>query len=115
MPRIHRFASLVLTTVLLAGSGCVVGDPNAPPPLTEEETRLVEETFQLIRIRLESTRDPAAAAELREGTGSLYTREEREFLLDRLSADSRRGELVMAALHDSLQALREELFPASGP
>ena len=115
MPRIQRFASLGLVLVLLTGSGCVVGDPDAPPPLTPEEIRLVEETLQLIRIRLEATRDPAVAAEMRENTRGLYTEEEREFLLERLAADSRRGELVMAALHDSLQALREELFPPSDP
>jgi len=115
MPRIQRFTSLGLVLVLLAASGCAIGDSDGPPPLTPEEVRLVEETLQLIRIRLEATRDPAAAAEMRENTEGLYTREEREFLLDRLAADSRRGELVMAALHDSLQALREELFPASDP
>ena len=115
MPRIQRFTSLGLLVVLLAGGGCVVGDPDRPPPLTPEEIRLVEETLQLIRIRLEATRDPATAAEMRESTEGLLTGEERQLLLDRLAVDSRRGELVMAALHDSLQALREELFPPSDP
>ena len=115
MPRLQRFTSLGLIVVLLAGGGCVPGDADRPPPLTPEEVRQVEETLQLIRIRLEATRDPAAAAEMRENTGGLYTEEERQLLLDRLAADSRRGELVMAALHDSLQALREELFPPSDP
>jgi hypothetical protein len=52
---------------------------------------------------------------MREGLDDLYTDEEREFLLERLADDSARGELVMAALHDSLQAMREVLFPASNP
>jgi hypothetical protein len=114
MPGIQRFTSLWLTAVLIAG-GCATGNPDAPAPLTPEEVRLVEETLQLIRIRLEATRDPEAAEELRANAVNLYTEEERELLLDRLAVDSRRGELVMAALHDSLQTLREELFPASGP
>jgi len=115
MPGIQRFTSLWLCMVLLAGSGCASGDPNAAPPLTPEEVRLVEETLQLIRIRLETARDPDTAARMRADLGELYSEEERKFLLDRLAADSRRGELVMAALHDSLQGLREELFPASNP
>jgi hypothetical protein len=115
MARIQRFASLGLVLVLLSASGCTPGKPEGPPHLTKEEIRLVEETLTLIRIRIESTRDPGAADSMRASLGDLYTEQEREFLLDRLAKDSARGELVMSALHDSLQAMREVLFPPTDP
>jgi hypothetical protein len=111
MPGIQRFATLLVALLILTTAGCSEGDSGTNARLTEEETRLVEETLQLIRIRLETTRDPAAAEEMRKQTGDFYTDEEREFLLDRLASRAGRGELVMAALHDSLQAMRETLFP----
>ena len=115
MAVIQRFAWGALCLLVAGAVACVPEQPHAPDRLTEEEIRLVEETLLLIRVRLETTRDPAAAERMREGLDDLYTDEEREFLLERLADDSARGELVMAALHDSLQAMREVLFPASNP
>lgn len=115
MARIQRFASLGLILVLLLASGCGRGKPEGQPSLTQEEVRLVEETLALIRVRIESTRDPEAADAMRADLGTLYTEQERELLLDRLAEDSARGELVMSALHDSLQAMREVLFPPTEP
>lgn len=111
MPGIQRIAALLVALLIFATAGCSGDEPGASTRLTAEETRLVEETLQMIRIRLETTRDPAAAEEMRKQTGDFYTDEEREFLLDRLATRAGRGELVMAALHDSLQAMRETLFP----
>ena len=115
MSSFQRFACFLLCLLVAGTAACVPDDPNAPMELTDEEIRLVDETLQLIKIRLEMTRDPAAAEAMRAETGDLYTDEEREILLERLAEDSSRGELVMSALHDSLQALREELFPTSSP
>ena len=115
MARIQTIARLILP-ILIAGAGaCSQGNQNRVLKLNEDEIRLVEETVQMIRIRLEMTRDPALAAEMRAPTANLYTDEEREFLLDRLADNSARGELVMDALHDSLASLRTELFPPVQP
>lgn len=115
MARIQRIARLALPILVAGASACAQGNQNRELEMNEEEIRLVEETVQMIRIRLEMTRDPALAAEMRAGAVDLYTDEEREFLLDRLASDSARGGLVMDALHDSLQNLRTELFPPSQP
>lgn len=114
MPRIQRFTRPGLVLVLAALVACGGNDRQAPPELDEQEMRLVEETVRMIRLRILSTRDSAAVERLQPG-GDLYTKEEREFLLERLSRDSARGEAVMNALHDSLEAMREELFPPSLP
>ena len=111
MPGIQRIATRLVALLILATAGCSGGDSGTAIRLTEEETRLVEETLQLIRIRLEATRDPATADEMREQTRDFLTDEERQLLVDRLATRAGRGELVMAALHDSLQAMRETLFP----
>jgi len=83
MPRIQRFTCFLLCLLVVGTASCVSDDPNAPMELTDEEVRLVEETLQLIKIRLEMTRDPAAAEAMRAGTGNLYSDEEREILLER--------------------------------
>ena len=115
MARIQRIACLVLPILIAGASACTPGNQNRKLELNEDETRLIEETVQMIRIRLEMTRDPALAADMRARAADLYTDEEREFLLDRLASDSARGQLVMDALHDSLQNLRTELFPPAQP
>lgn len=108
----QRIARPGLVVLLLATLGsCGARERQGPPPLDEAELRLVEETLRMIRIRLVATRDSAAAAALRAENDDLYTDEEREFLLERLARDSARGEAVMDALHDSLEAMRTELFP----
>jgi hypothetical protein len=111
MPRIQRIACLVVGLLVLASAGCSGNGTGSGTRLTEEESRLVDETLQMIRIRLESTRDPAAADEMRRQADAFLTEEERELLLDRLAAQPGRAELVMAAVHDSLQAMRDTLFP----
>ena len=113
MARIQRIACLILL-ISVAGAGACTRE-SQELELNDDEIRLVEETLQLIRVRLEMTRDPALAAEMRSGVANLYTDEEREALLDRLAADPARGGLVMGALHDSLQNLRTELFPPTLP
>jgi hypothetical protein len=115
MARIQKIACLLLPILIAGASACTRGNQNRELKLNENETRLVEETMQMIRIRLEMTRDPALAADMRTGATDLYTDEELEFLLDRLATDSARGELVMSALNDSLQNLRTELFPPTQP
>jgi len=115
MARIQRIACVALLLFIAGTSACTSEIRNGDLKLNEDEVRLVEETVQMIRIRLEMTRDPDSAAYMRFRAANLYTDEEREFLLDRLAADSARGELVMAALHDSLETMRTELFPPSQP
>ena len=115
MTRSQRFACFLLCLLVAGAAACGPKDPNAATELTDDEVRLVDEALQMIKIRLEMTRDPAAAEAMRAESGVLYTDEDREKLLERLAEDSARGELVMSALHDSLQALREELFPTSNP
>lgn len=115
MARIQRITYFVLLLLLAGAAACTSESRNGDMKLNEEEVRLVDETLQMIRIRLEMTRDPAIAAEMRSQNTNLYTDEEREFLLDGLAADSARGGLVMSALHDSLETLRTELFPPSQP
>jgi hypothetical protein len=115
MTRIQTIASFTLMLLVAGASACTPGDPNADRKLSEDEVRLVRETMQMIRIRLEMTRDPAAAEEMRARTANLYTDEEREFLLNGLATDQARGALVMSALHDSLETMRTELFPPTQP
>lgn len=115
MARIQRIARPGLALLLAMLAACSTEDRRVPPQLDAAEVRLVEETLQMIRIRLTATRDSSAAAALRARSEDLYTDEEREFLLERLASDSARGEAVVAALHDSLEAMRQELFPPSLP
>lgn len=115
MPRFQRIPRSWHLLILAGLVACGGQDARKPTRLDASEVRLVNEAMELIRIRLAATHDPEEAARLRAETGELYTKEELESLLDRLAADSARGEMVMAALHDSLEALREELFPPSGP
>ena len=114
MARIQRFTRPGLVLLLAALVSCGGNDRQGPPELDEAEIRLVEETLHMIRLRILSTRDSTAAEAPRTG-GGLYTEEERQFLLDGLARDSARGEAVLNALHDSLEAMREELFPPSQP
>jgi hypothetical protein len=116
MTRIRRSTrAAVWPVVLTLLAACGPGRDSRPIQLTDEEQRLVQETVQMIRIRLETTRDPKHAAEMRAAADGLYTEEERQFLLDRLATDSARGEVVMDAIHDSLQAMRAELFVPTSP
>ncbi|RKZ15946.1 hypothetical protein DRQ53_07635 [bacterium] len=114
--RIERPILRLLLPVILAGAAACSGQGKQERvELNEQETRLVQETARLIRVRLEMTRDPAVAAALRDSLGDLYTDQERQFLISGLAEDSARGEAVMDALHDSLEAMRAELFPPSSP
>lgn len=79
--------------------------------LDPQEQRLVHELVELVRVRVERTRDPARADSILTTLAPLYDDQERESLLDRLALDTPRGAAVMAAVHDSLEALRDRLFP----
>lgn len=79
--------------------------------LNAEEQRLVRELVDLLRVRIERTRDPAQADSMLSALPPLYDDQEREALLDRLSQDTPRGAAVLAAVHDSLEALRDRIFP----
>ncbi len=106
---------LALPVILAAAAACSGPGNQDQIELNEAETRLVQETARLIRVRLEMTRDPAMAAALRDSLGELYTAQERQFLISGLADDPARAEAVMDALHDSLEAMRAELFPPSSP
>ncbi len=83
--------------------------------LDTAEQRLVNETVELARIRVERTRDPQLADSLLAALPSLYDEAQREALLDRLAEDTPRGAAVLAAIHDSLEALRDRIFPPGTP
>ena len=79
--------------------------------LDEEEQRLVREVVQLARIRIERVRDEAKSDSLLKELPPLYDDEEIQTPLDRLAQDTERGAAVMEAIHDSLESLRDVVFP----
>lgn len=79
--------------------------------LNEEEQRLVREVIDLARIRVERARDQAKSDSLLKELPPLYDDEELEALLDRLAQNTERGAAVMEAIHDSLESLRDVVFP----
>jgi len=79
--------------------------------LDEQEQRLVSEVVELVSARIERTRDPARADSILASLPPLYDEAQRKALLDRLSQDTPRGAAVLAAVHDSLEALRDRIFP----
>lgn len=115
MPRFQRIPLAGRVLILAALSACAGSEGRSPVELDKAEIRLVDETLLMIRVRLTATTDSVAAAELLRGAGELYTAKERELLLDRLAQDSARGEKVMSALHDSLEAMRGRLFVPTQP
>lgn len=105
-PRPAWVLLLLLATVVACSS-----PTDREVELDEEEQRLVREVVQLARIRVERARDEAKSDSLLNELPPLYSDAEIEALLDRLSQDTERGAAVMEAIHDSLESLRDVVFP----
>ena len=112
MRRAALWSALVLglVTTGLLSAGCE-SPRERRVELDPQEKRLVKELVELLRVRIERTRDPARADSMLAALPPLYDDQEREALLDRLSQDTVRGAAVLAAVHDSLEALRDRIFP----
>ena len=96
-------------TLLLAA--CEDSSSGATSPFEPEEQQLIEETLQLMRLRIERARDPQRADEMARELGPLLDEALLEAQLQRLSADPVRGQRLLSAIHDSLKAMRNEIFP----
>lgn len=99
-------AIAALATALACAGG------SAPEGLTEREQALVDEVVELYTLRILRFANPDSAAALR-GSMVLDVQEpELQLRLEELGHEPKRGELVLRAVHDSLEALRPRLFPA---
>ncbi len=115
-PMIHnrqiQFLALTLTLAvfLTLSSGC-----NDQPEviLSDQEMLLVEDIVALYQAQL-----LAFARADSSGGSPVVTRlplEEIEAQIAALASDPRRGAKLLSAVHDSLQAFRDELIEAAGP
>jgi hypothetical protein len=110
---VRRLGCILSAVALLLVAACE-SPRDRTVRLNAEEERLVREVIELVRARVERTRDPQRADSLLSNLPPLYDDQERESLLDRLSSDTPRGAAVVAAIHDSLEALRDRIFPTGG-
>ena len=109
-PPVSRAARALPLALLLALGACA-NEPAFPTELTPEEERLVEEVLDLVEVRIMRARDEAAGDARRQELDGLYSPAEIEALLDELSRDPARAQLVVGAVHESLRTRRERLLP----
>lgn len=109
--RIHpsgvRRCVLALGLLLAA---CGDGKQTGPTELRPDEQRLVLETLDLMKLKLQRSRDQAGAQARRDSLHGLLEDEARSALLDRIAADPERAHLVAKALHESLQTRKDRWF-----
>lgn len=99
-----------LALLLAVSLGACANEPRFPTSLTPEEERLVEEVLALIEVRISRARSEDEGRAAREALPELYTQAELDALLDELSRDPARGQLVMGAVHESLRARRVQML-----
>jgi len=101
---------ILLAALALAGALACAGEPR-PAELSPEEQALVEEVVALYTLRILRFANPDSAAALKEQLLSGRPRTDVELRLEEIGRDPKRGELLLRAVHDSLEALRPRLFP----
>lgn len=99
-----------LAVLLALSIGACANEPRFPTALTPEEERLVEEVLALIEVRISRARDEDEGRAARDALPELYAPAEIDALIDELSRDPRRGQLVVGAVHESLRARRVRLL-----
>lgn len=113
--RLARFLIPALIVLLAAGASVVTwrgcASRSSDPAFTPAERALVQDLLALYRLRITRLQDPERAVSVLDSLDLHLDEAALERELDQLGADPHRGIFLLRAVHDSLDALRDELFP----